>query len=59
MLNGFGRDARAVTAIEYSLIAGLIGLVIVVGATSIGQTLNTTFASISTELAGASGGTAP
>jgi pilus assembly protein Flp/PilA len=50
----FHRDRRGVTAIEYSLIAALIGLVIIVGATTIGTTLNTTFASISTSLTAAS-----
>lgn len=36
MLIRFWRDARAATAIEYCLIAGLVSLAIVTGATSIG-----------------------
>lgn len=35
----FWRDARAATAIEYCLVAGLISLAVVAGATSIGSKL--------------------
>ncbi len=38
------------TAIEYSLIAAGISIVIVVAVNSIGSTLNTTFTSVSTAL---------
>lgn len=40
------RDERGATVIEYALIAGLISIAIVVGATSIGQSVNSMFASV-------------
>jgi pilus assembly protein Flp/PilA len=43
-------DRRAVTAIEYGLIASLIAIVIVVAVTSIGTKLPIIFNKISTEL---------
>jgi pilus assembly protein Flp/PilA len=43
-------DRRAVTAIEYGLIASLIAIVIVVAVTSIGTKLPVIFNKISTEL---------
>jgi pilus assembly protein Flp/PilA len=46
----FLRDASGVTAIEYSMIAALVALVIVVAVTSIGTHLNTTFNSVGTNL---------
>ena len=39
----FARDTRGATAIEYAMIASLISIVIVAGATSIGQTMKTYF----------------
>jgi pilus assembly protein Flp/PilA len=39
----FIRDTRAVTAIEYALIAGLVSIAIVVGATAIGTSISTKF----------------
>jgi pilus assembly protein Flp/PilA len=39
----FIRDARAATAIEYALIAALISVSIVVGATAIGTSISTKF----------------
>ncbi|HEX3808740.1 MAG TPA: Flp family type IVb pilin [Rhizomicrobium sp.] len=42
----FWRDARGVTAIEYSLIAGVMALAIVGVITQIGTTVNSMFTSI-------------
>lgn len=39
MLIRFWRDARATTAIEYCLIAGIVSIAVVAGATSIGTKL--------------------
>ena len=41
-----GRDRRGATAIEYALIAALIGTAIVVGVTQVGVSLQTLFAAI-------------
>ena len=49
----FANDESGVTAIEYGLIASLIGVAIIVGATALGSTLNATFNSISSTMAGA------
>ena len=43
MLIRFWRDMRAATAIEYCLVAGLISILIVAGATSIGGKLATNY----------------
>lgn len=43
-------DKRAVTAIEYALIAALIAVVIVGAATTLGKSVSTTFNSVSSEL---------
>ncbi|MFN3462534.1 MAG: Flp family type IVb pilin [Terricaulis sp.] len=39
----FLRDERGATAIEYALIASLIGMVIIGAVTAIGESLNGTF----------------
>ncbi|WP_297489978.1 Flp family type IVb pilin [Acidocella sp.] len=44
------RDDRAVTAIEYALIAALIAVVIVGAATTLGTHVGSTFNKISSEL---------
>jgi pilus assembly protein Flp/PilA len=46
----FFADRRAVTAIEYSLIAALIAVVIVAAATNLGHQLSNTFNHVSSEL---------
>ena len=48
----FAKDESGVTAIEYGLIATLVGVAIIVGATARGTQLNATFDSIATTLAG-------
>lgn len=45
-------NKRAVTAIEYGLIAALIAVVITTAVTSLGTNLSTTFSKINTTLAG-------
>lgn len=46
----FLRDEDGATAIEYGLIAALISVAIIVGATSIGGNLKTVFTEISDKL---------
>jgi pilus assembly protein Flp/PilA len=45
-------DESGVTAIEYGLIAGLVGIAIMVGATALGGKLGKLFDDIGTMLAG-------
>jgi pilus assembly protein Flp/PilA len=49
-LSLFRADNRAVTAIEYALIAALIAVVIVGAATQLGSSVATTFNNVSSEL---------
>jgi pilus assembly protein Flp/PilA len=44
------RDQSGATALEYSLIATLIAVVIIGGISAIGTSLNTTFMSVSSDL---------
>jgi pilus assembly protein Flp/PilA len=46
----FAQDEEGVTAIEYGLIAALIAVGIIVGATAVGTKLNTLFNNIATKL---------
>jgi len=46
----FKKDESGATAIEYGLIAALISVALIAGATTLGNTLNDTFASISTKM---------
>jgi pilus assembly protein Flp/PilA len=48
----FAKDESGATAIEYGLIASLIGVAIIVGAGALGSQLNTTFNDIKDELGG-------
>jgi pilus assembly protein Flp/PilA len=43
-------DKRAVTALEYGLIASLVAVVIIVAVTALGTNLSTTFNKIATTL---------
>jgi pilus assembly protein Flp/PilA len=43
IIYGIWSDERGVTAIEYALIAALIAIVIIGGATQLGQTINNKF----------------
>ena len=46
----FKKDESGATAIEYGLIAALISVALIAGATTLGNTLNDTFVSISTKM---------
>ncbi len=46
----FAKDESGATAIEYGLIATLIGIAIIVGAGALGTKLNTVFNGISTKI---------
>ncbi len=43
-------DRRGVTALEYGLIASLVAVVLITGATALGTNLNTTFSSIAAKI---------
>jgi pilus assembly protein Flp/PilA len=43
-------DKKGVTAIEYGLIAGAIGVAIIVAVTTVGTDLNTLFGTVGTKL---------
>ena len=49
-IKNFGHEEDGVTAIEYGLIAALIAIVIIGGATLVGTNLNELFTYISTQL---------
>ncbi|MBN8997196.1 MAG: Flp family type IVb pilin [Rhizobiales bacterium] len=51
LFNRFVKDESGATAIEYGLIASLIGVAIIVGAGLLGTSLNTTFTSLSSKMA--------
>ncbi|AMO93838.1 flp/Fap pilin component family protein [Collimonas fungivorans] len=46
----FLRDEDGVTAIEYGLIAGLVAVAIILGATALGGSLGTIFTNIGTKI---------
>ena len=50
ILRHFIRDTSGATAIEYGLIAALIAVAIIAGATSVGGSLATTFGNIATSI---------
>jgi pilus assembly protein Flp/PilA len=50
LLRQFVRDQSGATAIEYGLIATLIAVALIVGATALGTQLNLVFKGISTKL---------
>jgi pilus assembly protein Flp/PilA len=47
------KDESGATAIEYGLIAALISVALIAGASTLGNTLSNTFTNLSTTLAGA------
>ncbi len=49
----FMKDESGATAIEYGLIAALISVALIAGATTLGTTLNNTFNAISGKMTGA------
>jgi len=48
----FLRDEQAATAIEYGLIASLIAVALIAGASALGTSLHSTFQAISTQING-------
>jgi Flp pilus assembly pilin Flp len=48
LLRSFGAHRRAVTSVEYALIAAVMGALIVNGVTSLGTRMNTAFGTIGT-----------
>jgi pilus assembly protein Flp/PilA len=52
----FLKNESGATAIEYGLIAALISVVIIAGATALGTNLNNTFATVSTSVSNAGAG---
>lgn len=51
----FIKDESGATAIEYGLIAALISVALITGATTLGGALNTTFQGVSTKMSTAAG----
>lgn len=54
LLARFKKNESGATAIEYGLLAALIGVAIIVGAGSLGKTLNNKFDAIATTVGGSS-----
>ena len=50
LMTRFAKDESGATAIEYGLIATLIGVAIILGATALGTQLNAVFNGIKTKL---------
>ena len=50
VFQSFVKDESGATAIEYGLIASLIAVAIIAGATALGTSLNTTFSNLSTKM---------
>lgn len=53
LVKRFAQDESGATAIEYSLIAALIGVVLIAGATTLGQNISAKFTSIATTISNA------
>ena len=53
LIKNFWNDVEGATAIEYGLIAGLIAVVIIVGATALGTGVNKLFCEIAEKLGNA------
>lgn len=51
LVSKFLKDESGATAIEYGLIAALISVAIIAAATTLGSNLNTTFETLSTDVA--------
>ena len=57
LVKRFRKEEKGATAIEYGLLAALIGIAIIVGAQTVGGQLNNSFDSVSEEMCEAGGGT--
>lgn len=55
----FMKDESGATAIEYGLIAALVSVALIAGATTLGTSLNNTFGGLATKLNNATAKTAP
>ncbi len=55
-LSRFANNESGATAVEYGLIAALIGVVIIAGATQLGSALSTKFSTIGTTVTNAGTG---
>jgi pilus assembly protein Flp/PilA len=55
LVKRFAQDESGATAIEYSLIAALIGVVLITGATYLGTTINAKFNTIGDKISAAGG----
>ena len=55
MIKQFIQDEQGATAIEYGLIAALIAVAIIAGATLLGDGLDTLFSSLGTQMSNAAG----
>lgn len=55
LFDRFVKDESGATAIEYGLIAALISVALITGATTLGNTLNAQFQSLSTKMTTANG----
>ena len=53
LFNRFVQDESGATAIEYGLIAAVIGLGILIGATTLKNAINAKYSTLSTDLAAA------
>lgn len=49
----FLKDEAGATAIEYGLLAGLIGIAAIVGMNALGAAINTNFSTVAGEVSGA------
>ena len=58
LLKTFAQDESGATAIEYGLIAALIAVVIITGATALGTALNTKFSNLGDSVTNAGGAAA-
>jgi pilus assembly protein Flp/PilA len=52
LLVRFAKDQAGVTAIEYGLIAALVAVGLIVGATALGKALNTQFTGLAARMKG-------
>ena len=50
LITEFAKDESGATAIEYGLIAALIAVAMIVGATSVGKSINTKFNTVATKI---------
>lgn len=50
LLNSLRSDSRAVTALEYGLIAGVLVVTIIIGFNTLGDGLNNSFTNIAADL---------